>query len=392
MRYTVLLLFLIFFASCKNESTKENTGTGSSIDSISPNRNKAFFTSKDSLQDDLARYLAGLPQTHKNKFQELEAEVFWKNYSSKMNVNWNKLKEDRLNAIEDWDTTYFSKQITDSLPLIYPFSGPDVMHAYYLFPKAKTYVLLALEQLNDLPSLEKLNRDSRKLYFSSLENSLRDVISKSYFVTTHMGNDLYTEKVKGVLPILYFFVSRSGLEIRQVEQLVLDSLGNAVKSNWIKTGKKIKVVKLIVRDMKTDSEKSIYYISCNLSNTGMNFSPEVLKFVAKQGECNTFMKAASYMPHYSTFKILRDQLISQSQSIFEDDTGFPYKHFKNKKKYDVTLFGRYAQPVKDFGDYAFQKDLDSAYRKDSLKIQQLGFHLGYHWGDKKQAILLIKKK
>jgi hypothetical protein len=252
--------------------------------------------------------------------------------------------------------------------------------------------LLALEQLNDLPSLDKLNKDSRKLYFNSLENSLRDVLSKSYFVTTHMGSDLSGERVRGVLPLLYFFVVRSGLEVRQVEQLVLDSAGVPVKSNWINTGKKVKMVRLIVRDPKTESEKTIYYISCNLSNTGLNFTPEVMKFVAKQGPCNTFLKAASYMPHYSTFKILRDQLISQSQLIFEDDTGFPYKYFKDKNKYDVDLFGEYAQPVKDFGNYAFQKDLDSVYHKDSLKIKPLGFHLGYHWGDKKQAILLIRKK
>ncbi|HYG51184.1 MAG TPA: hypothetical protein VD905_09795 [Flavobacteriales bacterium] len=382
----------LWLCSCQGKNARENTGTGSSIDSIDPNRNKALFTLKDSLHDDFARYLAGLPQTRKNKFQPLEEEIFWKNYKTKMDGAWNRVTQQRLGPIAYWDSTYFSQKVIDSLPLIYPFSGPDVLHAYYLFPRVKTYVLLALEQLYDLPSLEKLNKDSRKLYFNSLENSLRDVLSKSYFVTTHMGTDLHGERVRGVLPLLYFFVVRSGLEIRQVEQLVLDSAGVPVKSNWINTGKKVKMVKMIVRDPKTETEKTIYYISCNLSNTGLNFTPEVMKFVDKMGPCNTFIKAASYMPHYSTFKTLRDSLISQSELIFEDDTGFPYKYFKDKKKYDVELFGEYAQPVKDFGNYAFQKDLDSVYRKDSLKIKKLGFHLGYHWGDLKQAILLVKKK
>ena len=98
------------------------------------------------------------------------------------------------------------------------------------------------------------------------------------------------------------------------------------------------------------------------------------------------------MPHYSTFKTLRERLITQSETILQDDTGFPYKYFKNKKRYDITLFGRYAKPVKDFGDYVFQRDLDSVYRTDSAGVLQLDFHLGYHWGDKKQAILLIRKK
>jgi hypothetical protein len=393
---TRYFLFLLFISagmfSCQTKNPKENTGTESSIDSIDANADKVLFTLKDSLQDDLARYLAGMPQTHKNKFKELEDEQFWKNYKIKMDMAWRKVTSERLGPIAFWDSTYFSKKVNDTLPLMYPFSGPDVLHAYYLFPRVKTYVLMALEQLNDLPSLEKLNKDSRKLYFTSLENSLRDVLSKSYFVTTHMGSDLNTERVRGVLPLLYFFVVRSGLEIRQVQQLMIDSSGKAVKSDWIHTGKKVKAVKLIVRDPKTETEKTIYYISCNLSNTGLNFTPGVMKFVDAFGPCNTFIKAASYMPHYSTFKTLRDTLIRQSDLIFEDDTGFPYKYFKNKKKYEVDLFGDYAKPVKDFGDYAWQKDLDSVYHKDSLSIQKLGFHLGYHWGDLKQGILLIKKK
>lgn len=386
------LMMLFCFVSCQNEKVKENTGTGSSIDSISPYSRKVLFTSKDSTQDDLARYLAGLPQLHKSKYKELEKESFWRTYAQKMEKSWYTLQDERLEQIIDWDTTFLDKYNTDSLPLIYPFSGPDFLHAYYLFPRSKTYVLMALEPLNDLPILENLNRDSRKVYFNSIENSLRDIFSKSYFITTHMGSDLQHEKVKGVLPLLYYFVARCGLEIRQAEQMVLDTAGVPVKSNWISTGKKTRTIRLIVRDPKSETEKTIYYVSCNLSNTGLNFNPEVMKFVRKMGPCNTFIKAASYMPHYSTFKTLRDQLISQSHFILQDDTGFPYKYFKNRKQYEVKLFGRYAQPVKDFGDYVFQKDLDSAYTKEGEKVPQLDFHLGYHWGDKKQAIMVIRKK
>lgn len=392
LRYFVFILMSLVLFSCQNEAVKENTGVGSSIDSINPNYSKVIFTQKDTLQDDLARYLSGLPPLHTSAYSELSKEAFWKTYAQKMDKNWFLLQDERIDAIEKWDTTFLRQHVIDSLPLVYPFSGPDFLHAYYLFPRTNTYVLMALEPLSSLPILEKLNRDSRKVYFNSIENSLRDIFSKSYFITTHMGSDLQHEKVKGVLPLLYFFISRSGLEIRQTEQLALDTSGVMVKSTWTGSSKKVRCVKIIVRDPKTETEKTIYYISCNLSNTGLNFNPEVMKFVKKLGPCNTFIKAASYMPHYSTFKTLRDRLIDQSQLVLQDDTGFPYKYFKNKKKYDVILFGKYAQPVKDFGNYVFQKDLDSVYRKDSSKVLQLDFHLGYHWGDKKQAILLIRKK
>ena len=94
--------------------------------------------------------------------------------------------------------------------------------------------------------------------------------------------------------------------------------------------------------------------------------------------------------HVQYFTDIRKMIFAQSQSIFQDDTGIPYRDFKENKDWSVTLYGEYAKPVKDFGDEKFQRDLDSAYKAG--KKEPLPFSLGYHWGTDKQNYMLIKKR
>lgn len=90
------------------------------------------------------------------------------------------------------------------------------------------------------------------------------------------------------------------------------------------------------------------------------------------------------MPHYNTFSKIRNFMLNKSKTIFQDDTGLPYEDVVVHKAWKIRLIGEYTKPVKDFGDYVFQKDLDSAYRSEKNLIK-LPFHLGYHWNTKTQS-------
>ena len=46
-------------------------------------------------------------------------------------------------------------------------------------------------------------------------------------------------------------------------------------------------------------------------------------------ECNTFIKSASYLMHYRSFTDIRNIILSKSLTIFQDDTGIPYKYFSD---------------------------------------------------------------
>ncbi len=95
--------------------------------------------------------------------------------------------------------------------------------------------------------------------------------------------------------------------------------------------------------------------------------------------------------HNSPFTKIKELVLSHSQSLFQDDTGIPYKDFKNQLNLGLSFYGDYTKPVKDFDDSKFQTDLDSAYKVNKNR-EALPFSLGYHWGSKKQNYMLAKKQ
>lgn len=343
---------------------------------------------KDTLLDNLARFVAGLPQLDSNSFSALESDPYWQEYKTAMDNNWKKMVDTRLNKITSWrDSTLASYQ--DSLTLFYPFSGPDFLHATYLYPHTSTYVLAALEPVAAVPQLDTLPPAHRDKFLDTLGASLRDIFQKSYFITKHMKKDL--KQVNGVLPPLYFFIQRSGHEFLSQTFIEIDSLGNATevdykKLHWYKTPG----VKLVIRNLTTHQIKTLYYFSVSISNGGLAERPGFVTFITNHAPFNTFVKSASYLMHTTPFTSIKELILTHTENLFQDDTGIPYKDFKKNHGLDVQFYGEYVKPVKDFGDARYQPDLDSAF-KASITRQKLPFSLGYHWGTARQHYILVRK-
>lgn len=343
---------------------------------------------KDTVLDNAARFIAGLPQLSESSFKKLEEDKYWKEYQASMDGNWKKMYDTRLSKMKAWEESTFSKSIHDSLTLFYPFSGPDFLHAFFLFPRAKTYVLAALEPIREVVPLDTISEKNRDAFLDSLGVSLRDIFNKSYFITTHMEKDL--KQVKGVLPPLYFFIERSGHELLSQKFITLDDAGNEVEIkgsqiHW----KKTPAVKLVFRDRSTQEVKTLYYFSVSISNGGLKERPNFIAFVKNRAPFNTFVKSASYLMHKDVFTEIKKLIIANSNHVFQDDTGIPYKNFKNKLEWSGTFYGEYIKPVKDFSSELYQADLDSAYKAGGKK--DLPFSLGYHWSTKKQNYMLFSK-
>ena len=340
--------------------------------------------------DNVARFIAGFQQEDTASFSTFETDSYWQEYKISMDTNWNRMYRERLGKIKKWEITTFSSAINDTLGVFYPFSGPDFLHAYYLYPQATEYVLAALEPIVEIPPLDTLTLLDRDKFFDSLGNSLRDIFQKSYFITNHMKNDL--KQIKGVLPPLFFFLERSGHELLKMKFITLDSTGKekeveAQKLHWERTPG----VKITFRNKEDQTIKNLYYFSISISNKGIEDRPEFERFIAGKAPFNTFVKSASYLMHNSPFTKIKELVLSHSQSLFQDDTGIPYKDFKNQLNLGLSFYGDYTKPVRDFDDSKFQTDLDSAYKVNKNR-EALPFSLGYHWGSKKQNYMLAKKQ
>ena len=396
----LVTLYLSIFFNCsgKRQSAEAVTTDSTKVDSTATRQIDSTVTEnvappvqieKDTVLDNAARFIAGLPQLYESSYSALEKDKYWIEYKQSMDANWKKMSDTRLSKIATWEKDVFSKSIEDSLTLFYPFSGPDFLHANFLFPRAPKYVLAALEPIREVVALDASSEKFRDEFLDSLGHSLRDIFNKSYFITNHMEKDL--KQVKGVLPALYFFIERTNHELLSQKFITLDSLGNetevgAKKINWQKTP----CVKIIFRDRSTQEIKTLYYFSVSISNGGLKDRPGFVKFVNNLAPFNSFVKSASYLMHKDAFKKIKDLLVSNSHAIFQDDTGMPYRYVKNKLNWKGTFFGEYIKPVKDFSSELYQTDLDSAYR--ASKAQPLPFSLGYHWSTKKQNYMLFSKE
>ena len=390
----VLLVCILALAwSCSGKQGTESKATADSlarVDSVAKAKHAAdslaLTVAKDTLLDYTARFIAGLPQLTNNSFSALEKDKFWEEYKASMDASWKQMYDTRLSKIADWETGTLSSSINDSLTLFYPFSGPDFLHAYYLFPRTSLYVMAALEPVRPVPDLKKLQLKARDKFLDSLGNSLRDIFQKSYFITTHMQKDL--KQVKGVLPPLYFFIERSGYELLSQKFITLDTAGNekdveVTKIHWQKN----QGVKLVARNRETNEIKTIYYFSVSINNSGLKDRPGFVKFVKHLAPFNTFVKSASYLMHHKDeFATIRSMIVQLSQTVLQDDTGIPYKYFSSRLDWNGQFFGEYIKPVEDFSSGLYQKDLDSAFKASS---KPLPFSLGYHWSTKKQNYMLF---
>jgi hypothetical protein len=150
---------------------------------------------------------------------------------------------------------------------------------------------------------------------------------------------------------------------------------------------KVQGVRFVVRHRENKDLKTVFYFSANIANNGLKDRPQLVKFIMKRAPFNTFVKSASYLMHHATeFSQIREMIIKNSENLFQDDTGIPYKYFKNKPEWKSQFYGEYVAPVEDFGRYLYQADLDSAFKGSS---QPLPFSLGYHWSTRKQHYMLF---
>ena len=354
-------------------------------DSIAKARPVIF---KDTVLDNTARFIAGLGQLQSNSYTALEKDKYWTDFKTSMDASWATMVKDRLKPMQQWQNQVLSPLIKDSLKLFYPFSGPDFLHAETFFPQAPEMVMAALEPIIEIPSLEKITALKRDMFLDSLGKSLRDLFGKSYFITNHMMKDF--RSIKGVLPIFYFFIERTGNEMISQEFIGLmpSGEGKAIPYSQYKSFN-TRGVKLVYRNRETGVMKTLYYFSGDISNKGLKSKPELVSFITSTGTYNTFVKSASYLMHHPDFTQIRDILLKQSSCIFQDDTGITYKDVRQTSLYIPHFYGEYVKPVSDFPWLEKQPDLDSAFQK--MK-EPLPFSLGYHWSTKKQHYMLFVKK
>lgn len=396
-----LAVAAIFLISACNNHPAATTTTNSTSANDSAAAPQAVQT--DIKATNNAYFIAGMDEKVKENatLTTLAGTAGYRTYAKSMNDNFGKIEKERLAPMRTWASNELNKKL-EGKTLFYPFSGPDILHATTFYPDADTYILMALELPGGFPNFEKKDSTATTEYLGAVNDALSDVFNKSYFITSKMNRKV-NFSADGTIPLMCLFLARSGYEVLNIEKRQVQADGSDVllSADSSMPFNSNRFVEIYFRKTGTDKVKRLLYFSGNIcddyypatNKAGLKENKALVAWLDKNiADCNTYLKAASYLMHGGNYSIIRGLVLKHSKTVLQDDTGIAYRYF-DKNQWNINLYGGYIKPVKDFSSGTYQKDLKEAYSKDSSNVKKLSYSLGYHWQDQSgQNLMKAERK
>ncbi len=389
----------LFLTACQPGAAPEKSKTAPPVDSLAAVKRAADSLAAAAKQFNTDNYyhnvtaVLGGQAGRANNLNYLFDTVAWARHARFIDSSWARLERNRLNAMKEWGRKEFAKPNAEAKVVFYPFSGPDYLTANAFFPEADTYIMLGLEPVGKLPDLGNFKKGEAADYAGDFKQSLGDIFDKSYFITKKMLNDFQSQKVNGLLPVLSFFIQKSGNDLLDVKYLVRYEQDSISVVDYDFKSEERKPFGVMIKFVQDGREKSVYYFKYDVSDKLFNDTTVFYKFINERTQnCITYIKSASYLLHANFMSNMRSLILRNSIALVQDDTGIPYSYIDKENKFDIKLYGQYTKPVSDFPYLSLQKPLQEAFKKDSANVGKLPFHLGYHWGTKKDIIIFAQRK
>jgi hypothetical protein len=365
------ILPMAIFSSCGNENSsvkKSNNDTANVV--TNPDKPKPQV---DVQLDDLARLLAGMP-TNQN-YQNIGDTGFYNKYKLSMSYEWDKLEKEKIQPILKWQNENINHTLRGNKTCFYPYSGADFLYANLFFPDADNYILIGLEPPGSISDPNTMSKDDLSNYLYSNDDAMAVSHDKGFYRTLAMKVDFSKKHLNGTVHNILFYVVRRGYRVTGIDYFTLDTITGAPHYTKAVYGEKNDKygVKVKYTDEK-GSDKAVYYMKYDLYNPFFEKRPELLRFTDNFGGLYSYLKAASYLPHYPGYTIIHDYMLKSSSIVVQDDSGIPYKSFKNGE-WEINLLGDFKSVLPVFRKY-YQPDLKAAY--DSLPVKKtLPFQIGY---------------
>ncbi|HSA97235.1 MAG TPA: hypothetical protein VLJ16_14360 [Acidobacteriota bacterium] len=384
----VLLPLLCAAYACRNDSAPP---AGPSKAAVLPPEPGRVRPAVDQALDDRFAFMSGLP-CGTPSFAALESEAAWKDFSAEAATHGKAFDDAIIGPMRTWAKTELRSPRKQTRTLFYPFGGPDLATALALFPDVPTVVLIGLEPVGNLPEFERLSAERRAEAFADLGPLVLDFLKRGYFVTMEMMDAYSKGHIDGALPVIGFFLKRAGFSIVSVRRLLPAAGGGWDETPYRTLEARPRRPYGIRIDCVGAGEtmlRSVYYFSCDIENRSFPAGSPLYDLFDGLPGMTTFVKAGSYLLHWDNFSNLRQLILDRSLYVLQDDTAVPYRFFK-AGGWTVTLYGRYATPVKDFKNVE-QPDLRAAYEDPEMDVRPLPYHFGYRWRTQVDNLLLAER-
>ncbi|NET61518.1 MAG: hypothetical protein F6K47_36975 [Symploca sp. SIO2E6] len=390
-----LLGLLVFVGACSsnNNTTEQVITETTEVAETEPTPQDPlaeFDQEKAAKLTATARFLAGMEVSENEAIVKMTESGTWKNHASYLDSAWSQLEAQQLSKAEEWSQEELQAINASSPPIFYPFSGPDFLYGFTLFPKGSEYVMLALEPVGELIDIEELSEAQRNAKLQEVIGALSEILKFSFFRTNDMQVDLAKQ---GVLPVLLVFMARTNNQILDIQLVSMDEEAKIQPLGEGEAGSgdsnSISGVKIAFLPEGESEPRVLHYFSTDISNDGLKKTPQLEAFVQQLENPTTYLKAASYLMYRDSFSQIRDLILDQSNHLLQDDSGMPIKYV-DEEKWDITYYGNYTSPIGLFAE-RYQPDLRKIYQSDET-IKPLDFGIGYKFGVNESNLMLSTKK
>lgn len=388
MNYTSLLFLFFSFSylyCCSNEKLKVNAVSQSKQEKeiqipISENLTELSLLFSGKLTPENPSKYAKFTKSTAYKFFQSQLKSYWKNYSEQI-----------LIPLQSWKE--FQVPHPKSKVALYPFSGPDFPNVYTLYPEVEKYILIGLEASGKVPDLENMSSEKIDRGFKELVESLANISKLNYFMTNSMKKNVSASIFKGTTPIFLAYFGLLGLKPCSIQPIDLDKNGEIhyLTENEISQNERYKQgyfsLEIIFYDPLQNKNKTLYFFSKNVSNTALQKNASLLDFIKRQVSFVSTFKAASFLLHYSTFSMVRDLVVQNSEMIVMDDTGPPIKNLK--ENFNIRVYGKYTRPISLWPEM-YQPELMRLHKEQSPP--PIKFKYGYGTLHRTYHILVAVRK
>jgi hypothetical protein len=336
--------------------------------------------------NDYARFIAGLSNPE-GALAAYEDKPAWVRHARIIDQNWERFTRGRLGPMREWAAKELGSATTATV--LYPFSGPDFVNVFTLFPQAKTYLLIALEPVGQMPDFDARNEH---YFFPSLQRSLYDLLNLDFFITNKMKSSIGKSELKGTLPVLMFFLAREQATVLDVQYWVMKPDGTIIESPAAGPEDRpagIPGVRIVFTSPGSTENQTLYYFQFNLGNDSFGRNQHFVTFLKSFGPMTSFTKAASYLMFKPHFSGIRQFILDQSQYVLQGDSGIPLRYF-DPEGWDLRFYGTYTCPISLFSN-CYQPDMANRYRR-SQDIQPLPFGIDYRHRARTSNLMFASKK
>ncbi len=302
--------------------------------------------------DDVARFLAGRPVNSGEKLARIQqTSTDYHRHALDLDYLERKLSSRRRKLQMQYFQDTLRPLTGSPSTVLYPFGGPDILHATSMFPRASSYILVGLEPVGAVPGFEGDPQPLLDRIGRVMEGPLRH----GYFVTEDM------RQAPPAVPILLASLAITGARVDGVRSL--DLAGRPAAEIRFRG--------------ENGGSKRVVYVRADLSNRG--FDGSLAAALDQLGGDLAYFKAASYLLHDNAFSGVRQWVLDRRRPIIQDDSGIPYRYFGGD--WSLTLLGRYERPIPLFVRWR-QADLAAAYQSIGGSGPPVPFGSGYHIRDR----------